>query len=395
MNLFDYKLISAFILLLIVNPFISLLFSTINLFYNRRIYSIFLFSFSLAIFSSVYIPHISADLSRWFTIYNNIELSGINVLYDYLKTKPDYLIYIYIYICTLLNFSKEILPFSIILITYSIYLKIFIELERLKKYSHFIFFLLIFIFAIDHRVILLGVRQGLAITLCIYGLYLSLNNQKFLSYIVYIISCLIHFMIIPITIIFIISEKIKTQKNNLIPYISLAILLLPIDNLLIKYTENLIPLLSSGNGAIVETYTIGYWGQEYTDDLSFKGRIQTIITIIPLYLSFLYLILIKGANKYRNALILSLLIVSLLSFSETLLLRYLVIPTMLLPIVILYEFGVVYTQKRVLLLVTFFVYLILFLAMLYSSRESLYTTLINYIPMNIFNIINFNVRPYI
>ncbi|MEI8611104.1 EpsG family protein [Enterovibrio sp. Hal110] len=389
----DLGLISVHMFLIIIYPLLSLVYALFLFITRRHVYAGYLLALSLAIFSTIYIPNSSADLSRWFLIYEDIANGGYSALVSWLKTRPDSLAYIFIYFSSNLGFSKEILSFVVILLSYSIYINIFYREVNNKviNYTHYALFGLVFLFALDHRVILLGVRQGLAIVVCIFALHYYINERINKAFMLFAIAMAIHFMSFAIIVIFLISKYIGKKSQNYIVVVSLLLMALPIDNHLKSLVNTALPFMSSESSAILETYTVGYWGQGYANDLSEKGRIQALITMIPLMAAYVYLLLFKNDSYYRNALSLSLLLVSAVSFSDTLLLRYSVVPTLLLPICFISEIKTKINNK---LMLVFPVYCLLFIAMIYSSRHSILLTGESFLIMNVYEIINFNVEPY-
>ncbi len=379
--------------LVIIYPFLALIYSIFIFFTRRHVYSIYLFSLSLAIFSSIYIPNRDADLSRWFLIYESIADGGIDVLLNWLSTRPDSLSYIYIYITSSLGLSKEILAFTVIFLSYSIYLHTFEYEVKDKDINFFYYFMfaILFVCALDHRVILLGVRQGLAIVICILGLVLYIKGKIKIAALLFTIAMSTHFMSVVIVGIFLVSKFISYKYQKALLFISLLIFALPFKSQISNIVNIFIPILSSENSAILETYTVGYWGQEYANDLSEKGKIQALITMLPILTSYCYLLIFKDNSYYRNALILSLLLVSIVSFSDTLLLRYLVVPTLILPFCLVDESKVKLKEKFITVLPT---YILLFAAMIYSSRHSIALTNENFIFMSILNLVKYNVVPY-
>ncbi|NOE55528.1 hypothetical protein GU271_02550 [Vibrio cholerae] len=389
----DLGILSSHMGLVVIYPFLALIYSIFIFFTRRHVYSVYLLSLSLAIFSSIYIPNSDADLSRWFLIYESIADGGIGALLNWLSTRPDSLSYIYIYITSSLGLSKEILAFTVIFLSYSIYLHIF-ECEVKDKnicFYHYFMLAMLFVCALDHRVILLGVRQGLAIVVCILGLSLYLKGKIKIAAFLFTIAISIHFMSMAIVGIFLVSKFINHKYQKGFLCLSLLIFILPFKGQISNIVNIFIPILSSESSAILETYTVGYWGQEYANDLSEKGKIQALITMLPILISYGYLFLFKDNSYYRNALTLSLLLVSIVSFSDTLLLRYLVVPTLLLPVCLVGESRVKLKEKLIIVLPT---YILLFAAMIYSSRHSIALTSENFILMSVFHLVKYNVVPY-
>ncbi|WP_219822485.1 hypothetical protein, partial [Vibrio jasicida] len=96
---------------------------------------------------------------------------------------------------------------------------------------------------------------------------------------------------------------------------------------------------SAEQSQIVGAYADGYWSEEYIKDLSFNGRIQSIISMMSCY----YLLFLSIINKNKSDFLivfvcLYIFFLSLFSFSDTLFLRYATVGTMLLPIYIICYF---------------------------------------------------------
>lgn len=353
---------------------------------------------SVAIIAYLYIPGYRTDLAKWYLIFYNIKNGDFSNYTNWLSSSPDFFIYTYIYALTRLGLNKELIPFFSVMVSYFLYLYIVIKEVKVSNFTRSFSSLLIlyFIFTLDFRTITLGVRQGLAISIFIFSIYRHLFNKKdFLSYIMIIIAINIHFMIIVPVFAYILSLYIKVKYQRIILFISLLVLVLPIDNIMLTVIKNFIPYLSGNNERILETYTTGYWGQEYSDDLSFKGKVQVLLSTLPYFMTLFFMLLYRCRSEISKFTSLMIFVVSLFSFSDTLFIRYSVVVTMLLPLLLMMELNknrmnfLFYTVKFF-SCITFFI----FVSVFYSARNELAFTLENYVLANIFNIINYNSVPF-
>ncbi|WP_318468960.1 EpsG family protein [Photobacterium leiognathi] len=398
MAIVDLRCIFIFIILSIFSPILGFIFSLFALFSRKSNVTIFLFSLSIALFSYVYIPGSRTDLSKWYLIFENINNAGFENYLSWVSSNPDYFIYTYIYILTKLDLSKQFIPFLSVILAYYLYLSLVIKEIKVNNFKHSFSVLLIlyFIFTLDFRTITLGVRQGVAISIVIFSIYHNIKNKKSaLSYIMAFWAISIHFMTIVPIFIYVLSRLFNLKYQKIVLILSLMIIILPIDNILINLVQNISPHLSNGNDKILQTYTSGYWGQEYANDLSVKGKMQVILSTLPYFLAMFFVSFYHCKSEFSKFIILMILFVAICSFSDTLFIRYSVLVTMCLPILLISELNInksnsLYKFIKIYSVITFFV----FLGVIYSARSELLLTIDNYLLMNIVSLINYNVVPF-
>ncbi|WP_336958338.1 EpsG family protein [Chryseobacterium contaminans] len=131
------------------------------------------------------------DLYRFYAYYNYFKDFSVNDFFTFIKRLPDFLIPIYLYICSKLGIPVNILLAFITYITVFIILKLsFLILGEGKKK---VFSYLFLLSAISFSGLLSGVRNLHSIAFMYLAIYLYLENKKIRGLGSYLVSVFTHF----------------------------------------------------------------------------------------------------------------------------------------------------------------------------------------------------------
>lgn len=347
---------------LLINPILSLVYS-IFLLNVRRHYSLMLFAVSMAVLIFFLVPIKEYDLYRWYLIFEAIKIGGIDALLNYIAYKPDYVMYVYSYALSFLGVGPSYLQLTVVFFGYAFYLSLahrYIGSIEHKKIYYILLFS--FIAAFDFRMVALGVRQGVAICIALYAVDNLFKMKKISANLMFFLACMIHFMVFPLIIIAYSSFWFKRVNIKLLLVFSLIFAFFPVGNAVVSLFSIWLP------SSIINAYTDGYWANEYMQSLSLKGTVQVALSLIPVFAIWLLLFLNAPSSKWSRFSTFILLFVSLVSFSDTLLLRYSVVATMCLPIIGFLSYEQSHAKNKSILFVIFIISLLNMSSVIFSSR---------------------------
>lgn len=243
---------------------------------NRRKYSFVLLTIFMGYIAYLWPP--TGDLYRHTLSYFEFKYSSSYKLSEY---QEDYVMHILSFIFAKNGIPFEFVRFIFIVVSYTLMFRVLEDLGR--KYSfvkeNYRSFLGIFFFVVNFTIIVFGLRFGFGSVLMSYGVYL-LWNSRYQGWCWCIIAFLVHYSLISVFILLILSRLIKL-KNKKIAIISLLFFIFPMTALLDKVIMILpIPDIVK---VVLTVYSSGYWGQEAMADRSLLYRLSLLISQIPVY----------------------------------------------------------------------------------------------------------------
>ena len=297
-----------------------------------------LFSLFMAYLAYLTIPYDTWDLTRHYETFKVIATIPFDNVFQESRVF-NYIFNLYMWSIAQLGFPKEFVPFSFIFMVYILY---FLSLKKIVEYSTFsknnfslsykwFIFLGIFLLFNEIRFVgtVSGLRNGLAFSIFIFAIIGYYENNRFFSTLLLVIfASTLHIAVVPIAIIFFLSNVIKIQSFNRVLF--LASFLLIISGLAgqIFYTiiEILKPTLQA-NGLYFPAYMSpdGVWGSGFYESRNMKTMIlEKVIKPLPFYLAGFYLFFVREIAwiKLQNYLYMLFVFIALSSVSRTLFDRY-------------------------------------------------------------------------
>lgn len=178
-------------------------------------------------------PILYEDLYAFYSLYDRFHYLSLHDFFVFLKTMPDWLIYIYMYIFCKIGIPINILLGLVTFTTVFMILKVsFLILDTKHKT---IFSYLFIASSIVISGLLSGVRNLHSIAFVFYAVYFFINNKKIKAAGYYIISFLVHFSSLMYVGVFPLM-KLKLKTIYIVWLASFIGFLLPI--ILVPYMNN-------------------------------------------------------------------------------------------------------------------------------------------------------------
>jgi hypothetical protein len=296
-----------------------------------------LFSFFMGLLAYTMIPYDTFDITRHYEIFEDVSILNFNDVYNYGRVF-NYVLNLYMWFVSHIGLNKEFIPFSII---FTIYMLYFLTLKKVIDDRYYIsgyvidkkWLTIVGLFLIINQIQFIGtasgLRNGLAFAIFIYAVVdFYLKKRKGILIFLTLVSIFIHFSVIPLMIIFFLSNIIKLKKVNRVFFILSFLLLFSgmTGFIFYKIIALLEPVLRA-NGLYFHAYLDpdGAWGSGYWQGKNIKTIIfERIINPLPFYLVGIYLILIKNITIQRRHFYLYMLFIFivLVSVSRTMFDRY-------------------------------------------------------------------------
>lgn len=314
-----------------------------------------LFALYMAFSAYLMIPYNDFDLTRHYENFNLMKVTEFDKIMIADPWIKHYFFNVYMWVIGHLGLPKEFTPFSIAFIKYTLYFATFQRIVQayfpLRSSSMMsqkwimIVFLLLLIGMIRFVGDTSGLRNSWAFSIFIYSIVAYyLNNWRIRSYVLLVLAMGIHLSLVPLVLIFFISNFKAFNKISRIIFVLSALLLLTgmSDRLFYAVMGALKPyLLSIGFWMPDYMAPDGKWGAGYFANQRFAIVVlEKYIMPSAFYLSAIYLLISKHLTfeKVRTFLYLSFSFVVLVSISRTMLSRYAYFFEMLFVFVLLTEY---------------------------------------------------------
>lgn len=291
-------------------PFISYVFIFVEI-VNKKKYSLYCLAFVMAVFSIYILP--VADLFRHTLLYYELKDYEPSWFLDYLKTRPDFVFYIIVYLFGRIGINFEMVRFLSVFVGYLVYFEIFWDylkrgfFEKKKDYLYvFIaFFLYVPFFDLGG-----GIRFYFSTAIlsgAFYKIYVLRDLRQGILW--GVLSCLIHFGQIPLFLLLLMLRNIILMRFKYL-FLSLSIALILSGNLLVPLIVEVLPI-SDVYKMILVSYTDVSMLQETSED-SIMTLLYIYMVKFPLLISVLYLFKSNVKNEMMNLAVGVLLLLSLL-----------------------------------------------------------------------------------
>lgn len=296
-----------------------------------------LFSLFMSYLAYLMIPYDTWDLTRHYEKFQELStISFDNVFED--SRIFNYIFNLYMWSVSHIGFSKEFVPFSFVFMVYMLY---FLSFKKIGEYHSFKngffisykWFMLLGIFLIFNEIRFAdtasGLRNGLAFAIFIFAIIRYYLNSKIVStFILVVLASLLHFSVVPLAIIFFLSNIIKLRSFNRVLFFIGFILIISglVGELFYAIIEFFKPTLQS-YGLYFPAYMSpdGAWGSGFYEDKNIKTIIlEKFIKPLPFYLAGVYLFFVKEItwSRLQNYLYMLFVFIALASVSRTLFDRY-------------------------------------------------------------------------
>lgn len=286
----------------------------------------FIFNFSLlfAWLAFFIIPLYDDDLVRHWESYQIIKETGLKGYFFKVGYSMDILLYILMYLMSLLNLSKQFITFIIVLVSFFCIIKSY---YLISSDSYYKVTLIILMGYLNFRILIIGLRYYSSMAFLIYGLTLIYyTNSKLRGAAWILMSILMHFSSIIIIPILLFIRFFKNKKYYL--FLLMLAILFGICSRNIEIFEQIInnlPISLQIKNHIL-TYITGSWGINYNANFNIKGQIYIFLnSFLTVYFAEIYIFLNykdKSNEVFYKIGILYLVIANFFKFSPTIFSRY-------------------------------------------------------------------------
>lgn len=312
----------------LISPLISLPIIIYNIKKNRISGYVFLCLF-LSLLAYFFIPPENYDLNRYYESFNDIKNISFLTVYNKYKLidASNYVFYLYMKLIQVLGLNKECLPFVSVGIVYGIIFYI-VNKETSERKVYPLLPLFIILSMMPYIYIVSGIRNYLALSLVFFSIWYSIKYNKYIiPLVLFFISFTLHKSIILVILIYAVSCFVFSSKiivRSLI--IILTLLLLPfVSDVVLKSVVSILSSISALENYLTYFTYGSKWGIG-SSGLNIKGLIANSVSMIPLYLSIIFVIFTgDNSNKLKVFLILMAIVIFLFKASNTIFIRYSVI----------------------------------------------------------------------
>ncbi|MCG6191226.1 EpsG family protein [Maribellus maritimus] len=385
--------------LFIIYPLISLPFLLIEVI-NKKKYAVVLLSFFMAALGYILIPTITDDLTKHYDDFSKLTTDWGSFKFLLIQN-TDFVLTLFQFFIKVFNLSPQLIPFLSVFIGYFLkflilfqFVKIY-EAKNERKIPKTIWILLIaFTFlTISFRNFALNIRMPVALTLQMYGLFVLYFKKEKSGLIYMALGTLTHFMTI-IFILFILILKYFNRKNlfRILFIISFGFNFIP-QSIIVKPIQQ----INISNEQFIKKqqgYTEGFYYKNFMEEMSFKGKVSRYIGLSFTYLIFLYLLIFKRNSKLRNFVYLCAILTNFFYSMPMFFARYSYALQFFFYVLFLFESGSTffYSKKGLLMLKLLTLYtILLFTAMVYSTRVSIIKSHSKVLYNNIITLFNIKV----
>jgi hypothetical protein len=341
-------------------------------------YAFFLLAVFMGLLGFLIVPLDNDDLASHYETFEFIAEGNWSDLILFLRENVDFVLYLVMYLISSLHLPKELLPFLSVFLGYYIKFMIFYRFMKfhakveLTTSEYFGIFLMICFFSTPFRNFALHIRNFVAVAVICYGVYLIFIEDDKKGWIYVILAPFIHFMVILIIPLIIISRFFKISRIlRFVFIVSFVFMMLPT-----SYVTNYITSINYSNEKFEQkqrVYGEGYYVGDYLDDISFKGRVAGIIGLFPIFFIFTYLVIFKTESCLRNLTYLTAILCNFFYSTPMIYGRYTYILVSFFFLLLLYEFNCnnIGSSRKYFLKYFMIVTFIVFLSGLYSTKAQI------------------------
>lgn len=318
MKISQFQIVLFFVF--IIYPFAALPLIFVEI-YNKKYYALNYLAVFMGLLGYLWIP--SGDLSRWQSEYLILkDLSFENFLsIRSLDFVTNYIMFFF----GKLNLNFEFVRFTLCIISYLIYFKIYLDiikenkdLGESKRYSFLAF--LMFFFFLRFTGFLTGVRFTFAMSFCFYGVYRVIYKDDKKGWFLLLFSAFTHFSMWLIVFIAILVKLISIKINRTM-FVLFIITGLFLSTTLVQILINLLPLDDAIKGYL-KAYTDGYFAKEEYLSHSLLFRISKLLSYCALYPAVIYILYKKNYFSFFSIFIIIVIFLSFMTGMDSVYARY-------------------------------------------------------------------------
>lgn len=294
----------------IIYPFAALPLIFVEI-YNKNYYSLNYLAVFMGLISYLWIP--SGDLYRMYLDFTALQFLSVS---DFLNIKSfDYLYLIVMYIYAKLNFNFEFVRFTLCVISYLLYFKIYLEIIkynkdiRESKVFSFLTFLILFFF-IRFTGFITGVRFTFAMSMCFYGVYLVIYKNRSKGWFLLLLASLTHFSMWLLFLFVFVIKAFKLRLNRLL-FVLILLSGILLSTKLIEVVIDYLPI-DDGFKTHLAFYTSGTFASEEFANQTLFFKISRFLSYFAIYPAIIFVLFKKREFSFYSVF---LFIVLFLSFS--------------------------------------------------------------------------------
>lgn len=362
------------------SPLCGLIIATRKVCYNLKY--LYIIAGTISLFGAFLPPTSDAYRYRYQFLSTNSFTLELGRLFMS-NSEKDFLFPLLSFISGKLGITFEVYKLVTIFICYALYCWMFCDIVRKnpRTYSNkYLLSLSIATMFLSVRLFTLvsGIRFGFASTIIIVAIYLISQNQKWKGAILFLVAVSMHFSMLMLVPICILGFLLRNTKIN--PFLIVLFLLT-----LIAFSStaigSLLTTLFPENeliGSKVDGYIEGKWGTNaMMGSFSIGGLVFTLIRILPVIPMLIYALDFNRSSFLRWTGLILCMLLSICFSSFTLLLRYSNIAIAVLFIWLLFTADYQRMLKKR-LIVSFWIFLIVFSSYVYTQRKVLTNTYLEY-----------------
>lgn len=295
---------------LIIYPFASLPLIFVEI-YNKKYYALNYLAVFMGLIAYLWIP--SGDLYRMYLDFTALEYLNVS---DFLSIKSfDYLYLVLMYIFAKLNLNFEFVRFTLCVISYFLYFRIYLDIIKTNKeigeskVFSFVTFLMLFFF-LRFTGFITGVRFTFAMAMCFYGAYFLIYKNKSRGWCFLVLSAATHFSMWLILLIAFFIKVFKFKISRLV-FVLIIIAGLFLSTTLIEMVIDYLPIADEFKTHLA-FYTTGTFASEEFESQTLFFKISRFLSYFAIYPAVIFIILRKREFSFYSIFI---CIVLFLSFS--------------------------------------------------------------------------------
>ena len=313
-----------------------------------------LFTLFIGALAYLIIPIEGMDIIGYYDAFDTLKNLSFKEIFDYSDDVTRYFTFSVIWLLEVIGFSKEMIPFTFVIATYLILLRVFFYviddykvkfLNTPKKIFILIFWVILF-FEVGFMSSASGLRNQLSFSISLLGLYLILSkNYTFKGLGLLLVAALIHpSAILFIFLYFLIKGLSYSGLYRILLYLSILALLTDASAVIMQYILSLVNhLYDVVNSTRKSSLSIsGAWGGGYWDLISYNSFVYSkYVQPLPFYVALIYLFFTRAkseSREYRNFLYALFFVVAVFSFLNTLFVRYNTFSVLFFTIMLMIEY---------------------------------------------------------
>ena len=298
------------------------------------------------------------DLYQFYRFYKDVHNLSLEAFYDILKTKPDFIVYLGIYLLAKLGFSGQVIfslyTFITLHIIYLVYNKFALSDKISNKY-YLLGIITVFI-SIELLGLYSGVRNMLAVSILTLSFYLSyFEKNKIKGFTLFVLAAFTHFGVLLFFPVYFFSiiKPFRRKVIFIIYVFSFSFLFLSKDYL--YQIASILPLTP-----VIQEKAAGYLqGLDFIElgNLkSFSALISYKIRISWLYFAHAYIFISYKRNSgYRDLVVLLMCLLNILSVAPDIHLRLTYLVELMFIYLLYYEYNYKYNKLFIILFLGFLI----------------------------------------